>query len=260
MLNRPVWVVVLACLLPPAVMKTSAAQESNSKIVLTRIPASTPVPATEIDFAKLQDATIAAGDASQDESPSDRNLGLGADDEDVDPADANNDSEAANSDAGAEDSLAPLQNRPLSMRVTAVNLSLADLGTGLTPEPAQEQLMQPVPLPTGISRGAVFQCVHWYPSGICHYPLYFEDAMLERHGQVRYGHLQPLASGAKFFATIPLLPYLKTLQPTCQPRYALGHYRPGSCAPVLKDHLPYDRRAAIVETLSLAGFFWAVPL
>ncbi len=93
-----------------------------------------------------------------------------------------------------------------------------------------------------------------------HYPLYFEDAMLERHGQSRYGCLQPMVSGAKFLWTIPTLPYQYTLRPKHDCVYALGHCRPGSCAPVWHDMLPYDRHAMVVEALSLAGFFWAMPL
>lgn len=161
---------------------------------------------------------------------------------------------------GNQDSLTPLQNRDLSTDVKAVNISLSGLGTGLVPESPIESSKEPVGLPNGMARGAMFQCVHWRPATICHFPLYFEDAMLERHGQVRYGRLQSFASGAKFFTTIALLPYLKTLQPSCTSRYALGHYRPGSCAPVLKDHVPYDRHAVAVESLTLAGFFWGAPL
>lgn len=109
-------------------------------------------------------------------------------------------------------------------------------------------------------RGFPVQPVYWQPADICHSP-YFEDAMLERHGQVRWGcGPQPLVSGVKFISTIPLLPYLTTMHPPCEPRYSLGHFRPGTNAPVLKDHLPWDRRAAAVEALSAAGFWVAAPL
>jgi hypothetical protein len=115
-------------------------------------------------------------------------------------------------------------------------------------------------LPDGQQRGMIAQSVHWKPANICHFPLYFEDAMLERHGHVRWGCAQPLVSGAKFITTLPLLPYITTLQPPCEPRYTLGHFRPGNCAPALKDHLPWDRRAATVEVLSAGAYFWAMPL
>lgn len=155
--------------------------------------------------------------------------------------------------------LTPLLTRDLSIQVRTVSTSAADLG-GLLPEPEARVGTGPRALPDGAARGAPFKCVHWKPSAICHFPLYFEDAMLERHGHTRFVHLQPVVSGAKFFGTLPLIPYLTSLQPACEPTYALGHFRPGSCAPVLKSSIPWDKRAAAVETLSLAGFFWAIPL
>jgi hypothetical protein len=104
----------------------------------------------------------------------------------------------------------------------------------------------------------------WRASQINHFPLYFEDAMLERHGHTRcclgFECTQSLVSGVKFFGTIPLLPYLKTLRPRHDCVYALGHSRPGSAAPCLRDNIPYDCRAAIVESASAAAFFWAMPL
>ena len=156
---------------------------------------------------------------------------------------------------------AVVQNRPLVNEVKAVDLSLSNVGNGLIPEPNLDWLNEStMALPDGSARGAAFYCVNWQSSNICHFPLYFEDAMLERHGHVRFGRFQPWVSGIKFFGTISLIPYLKTLQPTCQTRYVLGHYRPGTCAPALRDTLPWDRDAAVVETLSLASFFWAAPL
>lgn len=158
--------------------------------------------------------------------------------------------------ASNPNALTPLQNRELSIPVQIVDLSLSGIGTGTLPESAADK-RDKLPFP---GRGAAFKCVYWQPSNICHYPLRFEEPMLERHGHVRFGCWQPLASGVKFFGTLPMLPYLYTLQPTHQPVYALGNYRPGSCAPLLRETIPYDREAAVVEALSLAGFFWAVPL
>ena len=158
------------------------------------------------------------------------------------------------------DTLAPLLNRDLSVKIHSISISSAHVGTGLIPESAQRATQAAVSLPSGQERGVQPSMVHWHASLIQHYPLYFEDAMLERHGHVRFGHLQPLASGAKFFATIPMLPYLRTLQPKHECQYAFGHYRAGSCAPLLRDTIPYDKHAAIVESASAAAFFWAMPL
>lgn len=159
------------------------------------------------------------------------------------------------------ESLAPLQNRELTTEVNVVNVSLDGIGTGVLSEGAfEEQRVAPMALPDGIMRGASAKCVHWRPSLIAHHPLIFEDAVLERHGHTRWGHLEPIASGAKFYAAILLHPYLNTLNRPWECQYALGHYRPGTCAPVLKNHLPYDARAAAVQGLSTAGLFWAAPL
>jgi len=159
------------------------------------------------------------------------------------------------------DTFTPLQSRALSTRILAVNVSMQDLGTGLLPEGSdRNNQLQPILLPTGYERGAAYKVVQWQPSMICHYPLYFEDAMLERHGHVRFGCFQSLAAGAKFFGTLPLLPYLHTLKPKHECQYALGHYRAGSQAPLVRDHLPWDRKAAVVEALAWSSFFWAAPL
>jgi hypothetical protein len=157
--------------------------------------------------------------------------------------------------------IVPVQSAGLRLTVDRVNIATKAVGTGTLPEDTAGKRAAPISsLLDGQSRGIVVQQVNWRPAAICHLPLYFEDAMLERHGHVRWGHAQPVVSGAKFLTTIPFLPYIATLQPKCEPRYTLGHFRPGSCAPALKDHLPWDRRAATVEVISLGAFFWASPL
>lgn len=164
------------------------------------------------------------------------------------------------SEESADGTLTPLQNRALTVEVLRVNIAQGEIGTGRLPESVDKPTTDPSFLPDGLARGVMRKQVNWQPTNIAYNPLYFEDAMLERHGHVRFGCLQPLASGAKFFTTIPLLPYLHTLKPKHSCQYALGHYRPGTCAPLLKDHLPYDRNAAAVELSAVAGFFWAAPL
>lgn len=161
----------------------------------------------------------------------------------------------------ASKGITPVQSAGLKVTVDRVNISTKTIGTGALPEDTAAKRATPTTsLLDGQSRGIAFQQVNWRPAAICHLPLYFEDAMLERHGQVRWGCAQPIVSGTKFLATIPLLPYIATLQPPCEPRYTLGHFRPGTCAPAFKDHLPWDRRAATVEVVSLGAFFWATPL
>jgi hypothetical protein len=196
--------------------------------------------------------------AQQQTSPSDLSNSLQS------PAGERNNNlgvQAPNGEQRNSDALAPEQTRPLSLSVRTIDLSVANVGIGNVPDDVSAQRAAvAVALPDGYTRAAPFKCVHWRPSCISHFPLYFEDAMLERHGHKRFGHLQPLVSGVKFFTTIPLLPYLKTLRPCYEEHYVLGHYRPGSVAPCLRDHLPYDTHAAVVETMAAASFFWAAPL
>ena len=169
--------------------------------------------------------------------------------------------ESVDSAGTKQDSLAPIQTRELTTEVRAVSTSLADLGTGVLPDATPAGMMsEQRMLPDGLARGATHMHFHWRPSLVFHHPLYFEQAMLERHGHSRFGYLQPIASGVRFYSTIALYPYLRTLRPPCECHYALGQYRAGTCAPLLKDHVPWDKRAAAVETLSAGGFFWAAPL
>ena len=53
----------------------------------------------------------------------------------------------------------------------------------------------------------------WKASGLCHKPLYFEEAQLERYGHSAGPFLQPLYSTGHFFANVFLLPYNGTWLP-----------------------------------------------
>ncbi|MBI1904511.1 MAG: hypothetical protein HYS13_25725 [Planctomycetia bacterium] len=98
----------------------------------------------------------------------------------------------------------------------------------------------------------------WMASGAVHYPLYFEDINLERYGY-SYGCAQPVVSAAHFFGRIPALPYLMTLEPPCECQYALGYFRPGSCAPYRLHWPPLDARAAFVEGATITGLVFLIP-
>ena len=69
----------------------------------------------------------------------------------------------------------------------------------------------------------------WKASGLCHKPLYFQEASLERYGHTWGPVLQPFVSGAHFFFTVPMLPYAMGIQTPNECVYTLGYYRPGSC-------------------------------
>jgi len=71
----------------------------------------------------------------------------------------------------------------------------------------------------------------WAATCLCHQPLYFEEINLERYGYGCGRCLQPAASAAHFFGTVPILPYCMAVNCPGECNYTLGQYRPGSCAP-----------------------------
>jgi len=72
----------------------------------------------------------------------------------------------------------------------------------------------------------------WEAPQLKYNPLYFEDPQLERYGN-EIGILQPFLSGARFYATIPTLPYqmLSEGNSVCHTVYDFGYGRPGDCVP-----------------------------
>ena len=99
----------------------------------------------------------------------------------------------------------------------------------------------------------------WEAPGLRHFPLYFEDAPLERYGQTVSPWLQPAISAAKFYGTIPLLPYTMALNPPLEHVFTLGYYRPGSCAPFVRQRLPIQANAIAIEAAAITGFIFFIP-
>jgi hypothetical protein len=99
----------------------------------------------------------------------------------------------------------------------------------------------------------------WKASAMCHKPLYFEDEQLERYGHSFSPCFQPFISGAHFFCTLPVLPYCMGVEPPCECIYALGHYRPGSCAPYMWNPIPLSPRGALIEAGVVTGAAAALP-
>ena len=99
----------------------------------------------------------------------------------------------------------------------------------------------------------------WAAANTFSNPRYFEDRMLERHGQQQFGCLQPLASGARFFGTVPMLPYLWTVSDPCDCEYTLGYFHAGECVPIMMQRPPYENRAVIVETGAAAAVIIGLP-
>jgi hypothetical protein len=101
----------------------------------------------------------------------------------------------------------------------------------------------------------------WDAPVLYHQPLYFEQVNLERYG---YGprHLraiQPVLSGAHFFATVPTLPYQIASGPLHRAEYALGHYRPGSPAPYRIQYPPLSIPGSLAEAGVIVGLIALIP-
>jgi hypothetical protein len=99
----------------------------------------------------------------------------------------------------------------------------------------------------------------WKASALCHKPLYFEDEALERYGHSWGPCLDPLVSGAHFFCKLPVLPYCMGVTPSNECVYALGHYRPGNCAPYTIDPVPLSCRGAVLEAGAVVGAAAILP-
>jgi hypothetical protein len=113
--------------------------------------------------------------------------------------------------------------------------------------------------PLAAARGWPGLVYQWDATALCHRPLYFEEINLERHGYGCCACLQPLASAAHFFGTVPALPYCMADECPCECVYTLGHYRPGSCPP-WRCHWPsWDPLAAAAEGGVITGMIFLIP-
>jgi hypothetical protein len=99
----------------------------------------------------------------------------------------------------------------------------------------------------------------WKASSLCHKPLYFEDVQLERYGHEWGPLVQPVVSAAHFFGTLPILPYKMGLETPNECVYALGYYRPNSCAPYMIEPLGFTWRAALFEAGAVVGTAAVLP-
>ncbi len=145
----------------------------------------------------------------------------------------------------------PLRVKPLK----TPNTSISGIGTGTTPEDATEgRLPSPTPLPYGPDRqpGWSVSTKNWVAPAFCHFPTYYDDVMLEYHGHERCPPLQPILSGGRFFTGIFFTPYLAYLQPPTEQISNAGLYRPGTCAPGLRQRAPYDPTALKVQAAATA--------
>lgn len=107
----------------------------------------------------------------------------------------------------------------------------------------------------GYSRDWMPLSYSWEAPQLKYNPLYFEDVQLERYGN-EVCILQPFLSGARFYATLPTLPYqmMSEGNSVCHTVYDLGHDRPGNCVPYALEVPPFS------WTGSLASGGWVYAL
>ncbi len=99
----------------------------------------------------------------------------------------------------------------------------------------------------------------WTASALCHKPLYFEEVQLERYGHSAGPVKQAMLSGVHFFGNIIMLPYHMGVNPPNECQYALGYYRPGSCAPWLLPAYPLSARGTRWQVAALVGGMLLLP-
>ncbi|MDR3182547.1 MAG: hypothetical protein LBT89_06445 [Planctomycetaceae bacterium] len=102
-------------------------------------------------------------------------------------------------------------------------------------------------------------CYRWKASNLCTKAAYFEDVQLDRYGHSVCPAMEPIISGAKFFATVPLLPYYAGVTPPCECVYTLGHYRVGNCSPYMVQPFPISFRGALLEAGAVGGAIAVLP-
>ncbi|MEK6262707.1 MAG: hypothetical protein AABP62_29265 [Planctomycetota bacterium] len=126
----------------------------------------------------------------------------------------------------------------------------------------------------GDSRPWMLTSCEWEAPATRHLPLLFEEPNLERLGYTHRCHLdfcgyetrpriaeclQPLVSGAHFFGTIPIVPYLWGYQSPCEPVYTLGVDRPGSPVCYRKHKIPRSLKGAVYQAGFVTGLVFLIP-
>lgn len=162
----------------------------------------------------------------------------------------------------AEDRLTapPPQIPPPSRRLSKIGELTASIDPQKGPSPPDlvakdEDPFDAVPL----ERAWAMVEVNWEASALGHYPLYFEDVGLERHGHTVCPWLQPGISAAKFYTSVIVLPYKMGADPPHQCVYALGHYRPGGRAPRIVYRPLFSVRGAAAQAAVMTGGAFVFP-
>lgn len=148
-----------------------------------------------------------------------------------------------------------LRIKTLSANDLHTRIDIAEKGTALEDFP----VACPIDSSEFMPRDWEEMYIAWTASGLCHKPLYFEQRHLERYGHTTGPYTQPFVSGAHFFGSLAILPYKMGLRTPDECVYALGHYRPGNCAPYMVPALPFTARAALFQTGAVVGTAAILP-
>ncbi len=136
---------------------------------------------------------------------------------------------------------------------------IKDLSYKVEPKPGQFPESCPLPDEVYVRKMPTPITFTWKASNLCYKPLYFEDVQLERYGNSFCPLLQPAISRARFWLTIPILPYLMGVNPPNECVYDLGYYRPGNCAPYMLNPIPISLRGALMEAGVIVGGCYLYP-
>ena len=171
----------------------------------------------------------------------------------------------SNSQVLAEGRLADFSNNAVVIEAangTRNTIAIRKLG-----EPDQAYVFESWGLPITCSLGSTKLAARTYEpttvaykaSGLCHKPLYFEEIQLERSGHEFGPIVQPAISTAHFFKNVAFLPYKMGIHPINECQYALGHYRPGNCAPWSIEPIPLSLRGAALQAKVITGAALVLP-
>lgn len=108
--------------------------------------------------------------------------------------------------------------------------------------------------------GWVDQSLNGPVAPFCYLPTYFEDRSLERFGCTHGCITQSFLSGAEFFARVPLLPYLMTVEPPW--RHRPPNYLPppvGFTDKAMFHARNVSAEGVAVESLALWGVILLIP-
>ena len=166
--------------------------------------------------------------------------------------------QAQTSDIGS-----PLGELSLGLKsLTDLKLDISDVAVSnkMRPTDMSKELFSPtVTDPLGMRNGWPSVEFNWAAANVYHQPLYFDDTPLERYGQTRHWALQPWISGARFFMTVPAVPYLIGIDRPYDHIYTLGYYWPGSPTPCLRQRLPFELDAAALESGAWIALILLLP-